>query len=206
VQQPDAAEVGRALDRVFARREFTTGELPGLLQLLRDTWDAFRSWVSSQLLRMLPDSVPPALGWLVLGLLVLLAAWSLAVLVRGELARRRPRREAAVGAVPAVPGPRHAAAWEAAARDAAAAGRFRDAALALYVATVLRLEERGAVRYHSGKTPGDYRGEAKADPTTGPRFDLFIGQLLPMAYGPRSPDANSFDSLRRAAMELGVHA
>jgi hypothetical protein len=206
VQQPDAAEVGRALDRVFARREFTTRELPGLLQLLRDTWDSFRSWISSQLLRMLPDSVPPALGWLVLGLLVLLAAWSLAVLVRGELARRRPRRQVAAGAVPAAPGPRDAAAWEAAARDAAAAGRFRDAALALYVATVLRLEERGTVRYHAGKTPGDYRSEVKADPTTGPSFDLFVRQFLPVAYGPRSPDAGSFNSLRSAAAELGVHA
>jgi hypothetical protein len=206
MQQPDAAEVGRALDRVFDRREFTTRELPGVLQLLRDTWDAFRSWVSSQLLRMLPDSVPPAVGWLILGLLVLLAAWSLAVLVRGELARRRPRRPGVGGAVAAAPVPRDAAAWEAAARDAAAAGRFRDAALALYVATVLRLEERGTVRYHSGKTPGDYRREAKADPTAGPSFDLFIRQFLPVAYGPRSPDAISFDSLRSAAAELGVHA
>jgi hypothetical protein len=206
VQQPDAAEVGRALDRVFTRREFTTRELPGLLQLLRDTWDAFRSWISSQLLRMLPDSVPPALGWLVLGLLVLLAAWSLAVLVRGELARRRPRSQVAAGAIHAAPRWRDTAAWEAAARDAAATGRFRDAALALYVAVVLRLEERGTVRYHSGKTPGDYRREARADPTSGHSFDLFIRRFLPVAYGPRTPDAISFDALRSAAAALGVHA
>jgi hypothetical protein len=98
-----------------------------------------------------------------------------------------------------------AAAWEAAARAAAAAGRFRDAAIALYLAAVLRLEERGILRYHAGKTPGDYRAEARLHPESRGPFDTFIRQFLPVAFGARTPDAAAFHALRTTAVDLGVN-
>lgn len=202
IQDVGPTEVGEALARIFARPEFAERTPPALLQWIQDTWAVIRSWLWSLLPRAL-DAWPPFLSWLIVGLFAAAAVWAALRLIGPPRTRRlampTARREAGAEA-------RDATWWEAAAREAATHGRFRDAARALYVAAVLRLEERGLVRFVAGKTPGDYRREVRSDDAVRSAFDGFVRQFLPVAFGARVPDATAFDALRSAAAELGVHA
>lgn len=195
-------EVGEALARIFARPEFAESAPPALLQWIQDTWAAIRSWLWSLLPRAL-DAWPPLLSWVIVGVFAAAAVWAAVRLIGPP----RTRKVVLVSARPeAGAEARDAAWWEAAAREASTHGRFRDAARALYVAAVLRLEERGLVRFVAGKTPGDYRREVRSDVAARSAFDGFVRQFLPVAFGAGTPDAASFDALRAAATDLGVHA
>lgn len=196
-------EVADALARVYAREEFSEGSVPALLQLIRDVRAAALNWVRGVLAEVLPESWPDFVSWLLLAVFVIAAALALFHLVRSVAG---PRRSTAAPEPLRVPeeGVRDATWWEAAARTAAAQGRFRDAALALYRAVVHRLEEAGALRYQADKTPGDYRREVSAHPARTP-FDRFVRQLLPVAFGARAPDREAFEALRASAAQLNVH-
>jgi hypothetical protein len=199
------AEIDDALSRVYASPEFAERATPALLQLAADLWNAFWLWVWSLLPRVLTGLMGSALPWIIGGLLVAAALWALVRLlgdrVRSPGGGTRPvaRQRPTSGA------PRDAAEWELAAREAAAHGRFREAAHALYLAAVLRLEERGVLRYDAGKTPGDYRREVRTDPAASGHFDRFVLRFLPVAFGAAEPGADHFDELRSAATRLGVH-
>jgi hypothetical protein len=101
-------------------------------------------------------------------------------------------------------GPRTAADWEGAARRAAAEGRLREAALALYNALVLRLDARGALRFDPAKTPGDYRREVRANPEVARPFAAFVRGFEPVVFGGRALDAEGYERLRAAAGEAGA--
>jgi hypothetical protein len=201
------AEVNDALSRVYARPEFAERTTPALLQRVAELWSAFWTWVWSLLPQFNLGLGATALAWIVVALLGLVAVWALVRLLGGRIMPTRGSGAAAgARAAPAGHAAPKAAHWEAAARDAATQGRFRDAAHALYLATVLRLEERGALRYHAGKTPGDYRREVRADPAASGPFDRFVRRFLPVAFGADEPATHHFDDLRNAATELGVRA
>jgi hypothetical protein len=205
MQVLSADTVDAALVRVLARPEFAARESSGLLRLVSDLGKAFRQWIGSLLSAWVPEQWHPAFTWLIVVVVSLLALWALVTMVRA-LVGSPGRGDAAEPVQAAVGLPvEDAAAWEAAARAAAAAGRFRDAAIALYLAAVLRLEERGILRYHAGKTPGDYRAEARSHPASRGPFDTFIRQFLPIAFGARTPDAAAFQALRTTAVDLGVN-
>lgn len=205
MQSPPADTVDAALARVFARPEFAEREAPELLRLISELAAAFRFWVASLLRSWVPELWHPAFAWLLVGLLCALALWALYALVSAVIGAPRPvdvpRRD---GRAVHTRG-ETAEWWESNARAAAAAGRFRDAAIALYMAAVLRLEERGALRYHPGKTPGDYRTEVRSHPASRRPFDAFIRQFLPVAFGARAPDAAAFHALAASATDLGVN-
>lgn len=197
--------VTTALARVLARPEFTERDSPALLRLLSELIAAFRQWLGSLLLGWLPQRWYPVLTWLLVGILCALAAWALFALIRALVGSPRQRQPGVPAIRKVALGREHAAQWEAAARAAAADGRFRDAATALYMAAILRLEERGVVRYHPGKTPGDYRSELRTHPESRHPFDRFVRQFLPLAFGSRPPDAAGFHALSATAAELGVN-
>jgi hypothetical protein len=94
--------------------------------------------------------------------------------------------------------------WEEEAARAAAAGRFRDAAVALYQALLLRLEAGGVLRYDPAKTPGDYRREARRDPRAAGALTAFLRGFEPVVFGGRALDAAGYDRLRGAAGEAGA--
>lgn len=205
MQSLPADSVDAALFRVLNRPEFAERETPALLQLISDLSTAFRRWIGSLLLGWLPDQWHPAFAWLLVVLLVALALWALVALVRALVGG--PRAVAVAKRERAQPDARAESAegWEAVARAAAAEGRFRDASIALYLAAVLRLEERGVLRYHPGKTPGDYRSEVRSHPDARRPFDAFVRAFLPVAFGSRTPDASAFDALVVSATQLGVN-
>jgi hypothetical protein len=195
---------------VYARDEYAARRRPGFMEWLAATWDAIVTWFRSQLVRFISlEDTLPVVFWLVAagaGLLVLFALFHL-ILVLSETVRGRERRARAVGpAALATSDDRDPMTWEARARDAAAAGRLRDASLALYHAIVLRLDQRGTLRYVPGKTPGDYRREAQRCPAVGRIFDRFVRHFLPLAFGRRTPEQAAWDTLRATALELGADA
>ncbi|MFW6080122.1 MAG: DUF4129 domain-containing protein [Gemmatimonadota bacterium] len=206
---PTADEVGRALADVFARPELTPRE-PGLLARLgQRLWDAVtslvrqlfgpvdlsadaRSFAFTVVLAVLGTVALAALGWTVWGLV---RRWR----VRSRRVRAPTGADVRAREPVVAPGE-----WEIRAREAAAAGRWRDAAVALYRALLLRLDARGAVEYHRAKTPGDYRREAVGDPALGPTLDGFLRAFERAAYGAGAADPDGYARLRTAAAELGV--
>jgi hypothetical protein len=205
MQALSADTVDAALARVLARPEFAERQSPALLRLISDLAAAFRRWVAS-LFGFLPERWYPAFTWLLVAVLCGLAVWAVFALVSALVTAPAQKRVPMQAAGQTRLQSEDAAWWEAAARAASAAGRFRDAAVALYLAAVLRLDERGVLRYHPGKTPGDYRTEVRAHPASRLPFDDFIRHFLPVAFGARTPDAASFRTLAAAAVDLGVNA
>lgn len=203
-------EVAAALARVYARPEFSEQRLHPLLQWVVDTWNAIESWIGERLLSFAQlEHTAPVLFWLVLaGLgLMLVAALGHIVFALRRAVRGQERHAHARDATPVTRlEERDPAHWERRARDAAAAGRFREAALALYHAVVLRLDQQGAVRFRPGKTAGEYRREALRAAALGRPFERFLRIFHPLAFGPRTPDSAGWESLRSKAAELGSHA
>jgi hypothetical protein len=212
VQQPTREEVAAALERVFARSDFAERATPALLQWLSDAWTAVKLWLASLIASLLDlEGTRPVIFWFIVAWLAaaLIAAlvhiaYTISLAFRGVSRAPRPIESAAAAAAgddetdPLV--------WEARARAAAAAGRLRDASLALYHAVILRLDARGTVRFRAGKTPGEYRRETRQTPDVARRFDSFLRIFQPLAFGPRDPSGAAWESLRTAATELDAHA
>lgn len=204
---PSTAEVDRALREVYSRPEFAERKLVPWLQWVVDRWNALKAAFREVVTRLeVLERTAPVLYWLIVGWLVLSA---LAILAHfGATAygawRGRERTSAAAREGEIAPrGPLGAAEWEAEARRAAAEGRLRDAALALYQALLLRLDARGVVRYDPAKTPGEYRWEAMARGEAAV-LEPFLRGFEPVAFGGRALDGAGYERLRRIAAEGGV--
>lgn len=199
---PTPAAVQRALAGVLGRPEFQSHEATGPLAWLADRYHALQAAFLSLVSRLFALKLTaPALFWLVMAYLALGAVAILTHLVytamdvrRGH--PRRSRRSVASAGTTAETD------WATEAERAAAAGRFRDAALALYQTLLRRLEALGAVRYHPAKTPGDYRREVRAHPLRARRFDAFLRGFEPVAFGSRAVDRPGFERLSAAAREV----
>lgn len=199
---PSAAEVNQALERVYARPELQPrppGPLDGFREWRRQMFARLGEWLG-RLGDLRSDN--PIVYWLMIGVLVAAGVSIIAYLLWNTLSRLEER-----GAAPrpaAVPGAvnaraRTAGEWEEEARRAASAGRFREAAVALYQALLLRLEAAGAVRYDPAKTPGDYRREARRDPRAAGALTAFLRGFEPVVFGGRALDGDGYERLRAAA-------
>lgn len=202
------AEVRAALERVYARPELAPrrpGPLDGVNDFFRRLFGRIGDWFDSfGALR----SDNPIVYWLVMGSLILLGLAIITYFVRSTLARLEgqdasPRiARGPAGGIDARA--RTAAEWEEEARRAAAAGRYREAAVALYQALLLRLEAAGVLRYDPSKTPGDYRRESRKDPRAAGALTAFLRGFEPVVFGGRALDAAGYDRLRGAAGEAGT--
>lgn len=204
---PTGEQVSQALERVYARPELAPRQPPPLAGV-RDALGRLtaRIWEFLGRFFTLRTESPP-LFYGVLTMLVLIGVAIVVYFVLNTFARLREGEAAAVpraapGAVDARA--RTAAEWEDEARRAAAAGRFREAAVALYQALLLRLEAAGVLRYDPAKTPGDYRREARADPRAAGALAAFLRGFEPAVFGGRVLDAAGYDRLRGAAGEAGA--
>jgi hypothetical protein len=210
---PSAGEVRQALERVYAREELAPppAEVPSFVQRVQELWtwagEVARGWLRS--LAVMHGENPVLfwvlMGWMVVTLVAILVHIAYTAVAAWRVRDRggAPRPTAAAAAAP--PPPDTAEAWDAEARRAAAEGRLRDAAVALYQAVVLRLDARGVVRREQAKTPGEYRREARRDPVAGPAFTAFLRQFEPVAFGGRPIDGAGYERLRGAAAEAAGH-
>jgi uncharacterized membrane protein len=195
------------MEKVYTRPELA----PPARGPLAPVWEAvgrFFARIGQALDRLFGGmaSESPVLFWI---LVAVLAALGLALIVAllyrilGRLSDAAPARQTAATAQ-AVRRPRDATGWEEEARRLAAAGHYRDAAVALYQALLLRMEAAGAVRYDPAKTPGDYRMEARPHALSRP-LAAFLRAFEPAVFGGRSLDAGVYERLRGAAAEAGAH-
>lgn len=202
MQVPTGARIDQALSRVYTRPELQPRE-PGAM-------DAFNEWRRDVFIRVGEwlsrfgglRSENPIVYWLVIGALAAAGVSILVYLLWNTLARLEergpaPRPDAHDGRVNARA--RTAAEWEEQARRAAAEGRFREAAVALYQALLLRLEAAGALRYDPAKTPGDYRRETRRDPRASGALTAFLRGFEPAVFGGRALDGEGYERLRAAA-------
>jgi hypothetical protein len=201
---PGAPEVAAALERAYARPEFAP-PAPGLLDPVRDAlgrlWERitelFGRWGG-----LLGDG--SLVDRLVVGALLVVAAIVVGYLLHETVGRLRGRGPAARTGGDAGEGAgaraRSAPGWEALAGRLAGEGRYREAALALYQAFLLRLEEDGALRYDPAGTPGDYLRQTRTHPA-GRRLAAFLRGFEPVAFGGRTLAAEGYERLRSATAE-----
>jgi hypothetical protein len=207
--QPLTAEaVDSVLAAVLAGVEFAPAGTSPLIRLLAAVGTRIRDAVAALVRRFAPDLDLSGveLGWLgralqpaaiVAGVLVL--GYLLYIAIRAVRARER-RRSAAERPGPTQPVT--AAEWEAAARAAAAAGRWREAAVALYQSVLRRLAQQGALRFDPARTPGEYRRELRSHPRLGEPVDRFIGVFERAAFGRGAAGAREYEALCALAVEV----
>lgn len=176
-QQTDSLRA--VLDSVFAAPAYSWVRRPEPLAQLRHAWLAFQAWLDGMQERQ------PLLYHLVIYLLVaamlalvLHAAWTF---VQGVRRVDEVTDHAGPHAV------RHDEAWYRTEADRlAAAGRFAEAVQAEFLALVLALDARQAVRFHPSKTPGEYVRESQFPPVAREEFRELVRRLYAYAFA-RSP-------------------
>lgn len=205
-ESPSVAEVSGALERILDGPEFTVLEQPVSSRIF--------DWVLGKIVDFLawlfPDITLGAgeasvIFWIVT---ILLATISALLLLRLLRVRGHGRGErSGVGLqVERSAASRSAEEWESIARDLAKRGRWREAALALYQAVVLRLGETQLLRIHRSKTPGDYRYEIRRkDAATAALFTTFVRLFEPVAFGTDRASPDAYGALADAARRLGSH-
>lgn len=200
VALPTRERVERALAEVYARPEFAPPARSPIREWLRSAWQTVREWFAA----LLPDVQVGAgsarvLYYGLLAVLALIALWTAVHLVRRLRAMYRLReRERTTSAAGGESAP-DAAVWDARAAAAAARGAWREAALALYPALLLRLQQAGALQVNAHKTPGDYRREVRSRPDAARALGRFLHLWEPAVFGGRALDADGYERLRTAA-------
>lgn len=192
-----ADSVRAVLNMVMSRREFRWAEPSAVFEWLRELWRRLMDW----LLR-LSDLHPVAYWLLVAGLLLILVA--ILVHVGWTLSRafRRPETEARPGSMPI--GPPRDARWH---REVASRlrgeGRLTEALAHRFVALLLELDGRGALRFHPSKTPREYVDEIKLGPDGRTSFAELVVRLYRHVFGGLPCSEDELDAFERSADELG---
>lgn len=97
--------------------------------------------------------------------------------------------------------------WLRLATERAGRGELRPAATALYQGFLLTLEKRGALSFHSSKTPGDYALEiARAGSGVEAAGGRFLGSFQNFSFGQDAPTTEAYAGLARLARDAGCPA
>jgi hypothetical protein len=192
-----ADSIRAALHRVFAAREYDWTVRTDPWAWVRQEFVRFADWLDG-----LRHTHPVAYIVILLGMVTILTV----ITVHLTWILRRAMRAAVEGAGVAARGtaPHDAAWYRDLARRLGAEGRYREALAQRFQALVLELDQRGAVRFHPSKTPGEYVREARLPDGDRGAFSALVAQLYRHLFGgvPASSDAwNAFDT---AAMHIGT--
>jgi hypothetical protein len=163
------------------------------------------AWLAGLLQRFFPDlEVPAAATWAIRGVIALFALTLLAlmgvVLSRGL--RERLRREAVLRTEAGAPALR-ARARLAEAEVALQGGRLREAVRALYLFTLLSLEERGLLRYDPALTDQEVLARAAALERVGD-LEALMAVYERAWYGLREPTAPEVARARALAERIAA--
>jgi hypothetical protein len=196
--QLPASAVRDTLAAVFAQESYDRSVRETLAGRF---WGWLGELLSELLSRLLPGGdAPPLVRWTVLGLLalvVLAAVWRVAYVMwaRREMRRGGVMRQGRAAAV-------HGDPWTAA-QQAAADGRFMDAAHLLYVALLQRLAGDARLRLHPSKTGGDYVRELRRASFPGmPTFRQFVRAYERLVYGRGACDRADYERLHTLARDV----
>jgi hypothetical protein len=194
---PDSLQ--RALDQVFTRAAYDWLTRPTLGDWLRARWLALVDWLNA-----LEQTNPTAFTTLLVALVVVLVALLVHIgYVLWRVLRRAPGPTTPVAAGARAP----ADIREHLARAAALAaeGRWIDALGHRFLALVLELDGRRAVRFHPSKTPAEYVGEARLDPAGRASLADVVSRLYRHVFGAAPCDAAAYEAFGTATQVVLHH-
>ncbi len=201
---PAPADIAAAIDRVLARPEFNPPPetaLDRLREWLSGQWDAWYGALRRLLLEGVGDVVMTS--WVIETIVIALIVALLVVLAR-RLPRMRRRARPLDGVPAAADDPTAGArAQLVAAATAAAAGRYLDAAHALYLGVVLWLSASGHLRFDDATTGEEYARVLPREGVGGP-FRALLATFYPLAFGDRPATTEAYARMRAAATAMGV--
>ena len=201
---PSAADVGAAIDRVFARPEFRPPE-KGVVERLRE-WvgERLRDFFGGVWSHIGPSIANRWVGWFVLIALGAVFFFLLIRLLRSIVRSSDAVHRSSIVGPDASERTRLAAEPQLrAAGEHAAAGRFLEAVHALYLGAVLWLDEEGHARFEQSKTGEEYSREVGAKGLSSP-FRSLLRAFYPVAFGGRLAARDTYERMRSAASEMGV--
>ncbi|MES1260065.1 MAG: DUF4129 domain-containing protein [Gemmatimonadota bacterium] len=172
-QHPDSLRA--ILDSVFAAPAYKWVQRPDHVSWIRHAWLAIKDWYAN-----LRETHP--LGYQV----AMYAALALTVAIVLHAAWRFFADVRSVDAIhpgPDAPAFRRDEAWYRREADRlAASGRYPEAMQADFVALVLALDARHALRFHPSKTPGEYARESTFAPEARAAFRDLVRRLYTYAF------------------------
>lgn len=199
---PPASEIARAIEEVLSGPDFRRSAA-GLGRILGDWVENWKMWDGIlDLWRRLAEAAPADPRKLAAAAVAILATWALWRAFSWRRARPGNRGVEGGGGDARVRAPRTAEEWTGVAAARAAAGRYRQAATALYLGLLLRLDQSGALAFHASKTPGEYAEEAPAGPN-GVRARRFLRAFQEMSFGPGRPTDDAYRHLETLARRAG---
>jgi hypothetical protein len=186
----------RAVADVFARPEYQWVERQRVLSWLARQWHNLLAWLDHLAARY-PVGYNVGLALVVVALVVLVVHLSYVIWRIVRPAARSGRAPSAAGAVIV-----DAATHLARAEELARAGRYAEALAHRFLAVVLELDRRKALRFHTSKTPAEYVGEARLDDTGRASLAGLVAQLYRHLFGAVPCDASEYETFGAAAQEL----
>ncbi len=178
-QAVPADSLRRAVTEVFARPEYrwTTGP-GGLLQWLGEQAARLLDWLGR-----LQEGHPAAFQLLMVGLTVVLVGLLMHMGYVVWRITRPTARTPADAAAEGAPRRHDARAHRARAEELSRAGRYAEALAYRFVAVVLDLDGREVVKFHPSKTPAEYVGEARLDPSGRASLADLVARLYRHLFG-----------------------
>ena len=183
---PDTArrEAQHILNDGRFKSSSTPRPLRGPLQWIGDRLDTVFGPVGRFL-----AGVPAVFWWILAGALITFVVW---MIVRARQRRIAGAPEHGKRRVPAGDAAEDADALERQADEAERAGDLQRAVRLRFRAGLLRLGDRGAIRYRPSVTTGEVRRTLRSS-----RFDGLAGTFEEVTYGGRSADPPDVDAARR---------
>ena len=201
-QLPEPEEVSEVLREILAGSEFATFQRNPLARLLDWVWrKVLDLW--SWLWESLGDQGAAAE---IVTVVIVVAAAVLAVYLARRYAPEWLRGGDGDQGEAAPETPVTAREWFRLATDRAGHGELRPAATALYQGFLLTLDRRGALSFHSSKTPGDYTLEIARGGGTVAAGSRFLDSFQDFSFGQRRPTGAGYEGLARLAREAGCPA
>lgn len=185
------------MGEVFARPEFDWVERQRVVSWILRQWHTLTSWLD-QVADRHPVGYAIGLALVVIALLLLLAhigyvIWRIV----------RPGARTGTAALPTPGGViMDAAAHLERAEEFVRAGRYAEALAHRFLAVVLELDRRKALRFHTSKTPAEYVGEARLTDTGRASLAGLVAQLYRHLFGAVPCDASAYETFRAAAQDL----
>ena len=197
-----ADSLRRVVREVFARPEYDWVERRHVLAWLQTQWQHLNDWMG-RVSEQHPLSFNLVLGLAVLALLLLLVHIGYVIM---RIVRPAARTGPGSGASAVTGGLiMDAAAHLARADQLARAGRYPEALAHRFMAVLLELDRRKALRFHASKTPAEYIGEVRLDEGGRASFTTLVTALYRHLFGAVPCDETEYAAFGAAAQELRGH-
>ena len=91
------------------------------------------------------------------------------------------------------------------ATDLAVAGRYAEALAHRFLALLLQLDARRAIKFHVSKTPAEYVGEARVDAEGRADLRALVSRLYRHLFAAVPCDARGYEEFGMMAARIGEH-